>query len=193
MRCPSPTLSVAHQGVRPNPMSGPAGRARSLAAPSLRKIGLEATRARVAASSQMANRLHKLLLPWLLICTPVWAARLPVPPLPPAKPSPVRVVHAPHRGSHASAKAVSSRRTPVPPMPPAGAQLVRLAPMRDRDIQPPPDPNSSPHTKVSPTDFHLPKVDADAGYPYGARYRSPEDTKPIDTPGFTLTIPLRLP
>ena len=65
--------------------------------------------------------------------------------------------------------------------------------MPNRDVQPPPDPNSSPHTKVSPTDFHLPRVDADAGYPYGSQYRSPEDVKPIDTPGFTVTFPLRLP
>jgi hypothetical protein len=71
--------------------------------------------------------------------------------------------------------------------------LARPAPLPNRDVQPPPDPNSSPHAKVSPTDFHLPKVDADAGYPYGSQYRSPEDMKPIDTPGFTVTFPLRLP
>ena len=138
----------------------------------------------------MANRLLKLVLPWLLICPPVWAARLPVPPLPPAKPPPVKVVHAPHRGSHPPARAVLSRRTPVPPIPPAGAQLAKLAPMPDRDVQPPPD---LPHTKVTPTDFHLPKVDGDAGYPYGSQHRSPEDMKPIDTPVFTVTFPLRLP
>jgi len=76
---------------------------------------------------------------------------------------------------------------------PAPAQLGRLAPMPDRDAQPPPDPNSLSHTKVSPTDFHLPKIDADAGYPYGSRYRSPEDKRSIDTPGFTVSFPLRLP
>ena len=137
----------------------------------------------------MAKRLLKLVLPWLLICPPVWAARLPVPPLPPAKPPTVKIVHAPRR-SPSSAKAGLSRRTPVPPIPPAGAQPAKPAPMPDRDVQPPPD---LPHTKVTPTDFHLPKVDADAGYPYGSQHRSPEDMKPIDTPGFTLTFPLRLP
>jgi hypothetical protein len=50
--------------------------------------------------------------------------------------------------------------------------------------------SASPHAKVSPTDFHLPKVDA---YAYGPQYRSPEDMKPIDTLGFTVTFPLRLP
>ena len=148
---------------------------------------------RITPRRIMANRLHRLVLLWLLISPPVLAARLPVPPLPPPKPPPVRVVHAPHRVLHAPAKAVLSQRTPVPPFPPAGAQRARLAPMPDRDFQPPPDPSSSPQTKVSPTDFRLPKVDTDAGYPYGSQYRSPENMKPIDTPGFTLTVPLRLP
>jgi hypothetical protein len=44
-----------------------------------------------------------------------------------------------------------------------------------------------------PTDFRSPNVDANAGYPYGSQYRTPEDQQPIQTPGFTVTIPLRLP
>jgi hypothetical protein len=61
----------------------------------------------------------------------------------------------------------------------------------DQDAQPPSEP--PPHTRVIPTDFRLPKVDTDAGYPYGSRFRSPQETQPIQTPGFTVTIPLRLP
>src|SRR6476646_3058689 len=143
----------------------------------------------------MANRLHKLVLPWMLICPPVWAERLPVPPVPPTSSSPVRVVQVPHRGSHSSTKPVWSRRTPIPPIPQPSSRLARLAPAPtpDRDARPPPEPNSSPHTKVTPTDFRAPKVDADAGFPYGSRFRSPEDVRPIQTSGFTLTIPLRLP
>jgi hypothetical protein len=68
--------------------------------------------------------------------------------------------------------------------------VARLAPTPDRDVQPPPDP---PHTKVSPTDFRLPPVDADAGYPSGSHIRFPEDLKSLDTPGFTVSFPLRLP
>jgi hypothetical protein len=63
----------------------------------------------------------------------------------------------------------------------------------DRDAHPPPDPNSSPHTKVIPTDFRAPKTDADAGFLYGSRFRTPQDIRPIQTPGFTVTIPLWLP
>jgi hypothetical protein len=82
-----------------------------------------------------------------------------------------------------------------PPIPQTSTRLARLAPAPtpDRDARPPPEPNSSPHTKVTPTDFRPPKIDADAGFPYGSRFRSPEDVRPIQTPGFTLTIPLRLP
>jgi hypothetical protein len=74
-------------------------------------------------------------------------------------------------------------------------RLARLAPAPtpDRDARPPPEPYSSPHTKVTPTDFRPPNVDADAGFPYGSRFHSPEDARQIQTPGFTLTIPLRLP
>ena len=82
---------------------------------------------------------------------------------------------------------------PIPPNPRARTQQAGLAPMPDRDVQPPPDPNASPHTKVSVTDFRAPNVDSDAGFPYGSRFRSPYDAQPIQTPGFTLTFPLRLP
>ncbi len=141
----------------------------------------------------MANRLCKLVPLWLLTCPPVWAERLPVPPIPPTGASPTRAVQAPHRASHSSTNAVSSRRRPVPPVPHAGTRLATPAPLPDRDARPPPDPDSSPHTKVNVTDFRQPNIDADAGYPYGSRFRTPEDAKPIQTPGFTLTIPLRLP
>ena len=113
----------------------------------------------------------------------------------PSSSSSVRVAaRAPHRESHSSAKAVVfSRRPPTPPVPPADIQQVGLAPVSDRDARPPPDANSAPHTKVGVTDFRLPKPDAADGFPYGSRFRSPQDARPIDTPGFTVTIPLRLP
>jgi hypothetical protein len=139
--------------------------------------------------TDMANRLHKLVLPLLLICHPVWAERLPVPPVPPAGSSPVRPVQVPH----ASAKAVLPRRTPILPITHASTRLATPAPMPDRDARPPPDPNASPHTKVTLTNFRPPTSDTDAGYPYGSRFRSPQDVQPIQTPGFTGTIPLRLP
>ena len=141
----------------------------------------------------VASRLHKLVLPLLLIGPPVWSARLPVPPVPPARSSPVRPVQAHHRGAHSSTKAGLSRRTPIPPVPHASTRLARPAPLPDQDALPPPDPNSSPHTKISVIDLHPPTVDTDAGFPYGSRLRYPQDTRPIQTPGFTLTIPLRLP
>jgi len=143
--------------------------------------------------TDMANHLHKLVLPLLLIGPPVWAERLPVPPVPPTSSSPVRLVQVPHRGSPSPAKAVLSRRTPVPPIPHASTQLATPAPMPDRDARPPPDPNSSPHIEVTPTDFRPPTADTDAGFPYGSRFHSPQDLQPIQTPGFMVAIPLRLP
>ena len=142
--------------------------------------------------AHMANRLHRLALPWLMISLPVWAERLPVPPIP-TGPAPTRVVQVPHRGSRSSTKANLSRKAPIPPNPLPSALLASPAPVPDRDAQPPPDPNSAPHTKVSVADFRPPKTDASAALPYGARYQSPDDQRPIETPGFTVTIPLRLP
>jgi hypothetical protein len=143
--------------------------------------------------TDMAKRLHKLVLPLLLICPPVWAEKLPVPPVPPTSSPPARVAQVPQRRSHSSTKAGLSRRIPIPPVPHANTPLTGAAPVPDRDAQPPPGPNASPHTKVTPTDFRLPNINADAGYPSGSRFRSPQDTQPIQTPGFTVTIPLRLP
>jgi hypothetical protein len=143
--------------------------------------------------ADMANHLHKLVLPLLLISPPVWAERLPVPPVPPTSSSPVRPVQVPHRGLPSPAKAVLSRRTPVPPIPHASTQLATPAPMPDRDARRPPDPNSSPHIEVTPTDFRPPTADTDAGFPYGSRFHSPQDLQPIQTPGFMVAIPLRLP
>ena len=67
----------------------------------------------------MAIRLHKLVVPWLLICPPVWAARLPVPPVPPSVPR--RLEWPKFRATQPrviSTKAVWSRKTPIPPIPP---------------------------------------------------------------------------
>jgi hypothetical protein len=141
----------------------------------------------------LANHLPKLVLPLLLISRPVWAERLPVPPVPPTRSSPVKSVQVSHRGSPSSAKAVLSRRTPIAPNPHATTQLATPAPVPDRDARPPPDPDLSLHTKVTPTDFRPPAADTDAAFPYGSRFRSPQDRRPIQIPGFTVTIPLRLP
>ena len=69
----------------------------------------------------IANRLHKLVLPWLLISTPVWAERLPVPPVPPTNSPSVSVVQTPHRGPQFAAK--------------SEPELARLLQQRNTDIQ----------------------------------------------------------
>jgi hypothetical protein len=167
----------------------------------------------VFSLKHVPNRLHKLVLPLLLICPPVWAAKLPVPPIPPNRPSLARapkfsqklpvppvpppgasqtkVAQLPHRASHAATQAVWSRRIPIPPFPIASTPLTSPAPVPDRDAQPPPAP--LPHTAVTPTDFRSPNVYTGAAYPYGSQYPTPEDKTPLGTPGFTVTIPLRLP
>src|SRR4051794_11140651 len=94
---------------------------------------------------------------------------------PPTRSSLVRPVQVPHRGSPSSAKAALPRRAPIPPIPHSSTQLATPAPMPDPDAWPPPDPNSSPHIKVAPTDFRPLTPDTDAGFPYRSRFRSPQD------------------
>jgi hypothetical protein len=145
---------------------------------------------------RMPIRPHKLVVPWLLICPSVLAARLPVPPVPPAIPPPAKLAHvSQQQGLHSSTKPIRSRKTPIPPIPPrASRQLAKPAPVPDWDTPLPPDPNSSPHTKVSVADFRRPlTADSGAGFPHGSQFQSREDARPIQTLGLTLTIPLRLP
>src|SRR5215469_10027240 len=141
-------------------------------------VGTDCVSVPLIIMTDMTNRLHTLVLPLLLICPPAWAEKLPVPPVPPTRSSPARVASVPHRTSHASTNAVLSRRTPIPPVPQADTPLTSAAPVPQRDPPPPPDSNSSPHTKVTPADFRPPKVDTDAGYPYGSRFRFPQDKQP---------------
>ena len=161
------------------------------------------------------NHLQKLVLPLLLICPPVWAAKLPVHPIPATRPSPARVAkvsqklpvppvpppgasptqiaQVPHRASHSATQTVLSRQVPIPPVPNANAPLTTPAPVPDRDAQSPLGPDSLPHTRVTPTDFRSPNVYTGAAYPYGSQFPTPEDKQPLGTPGLTVTIPLRLP
>src|SRR3954447_25314138 len=125
---------------------------------------------RMGDSTQMvANHLPKLVLPLLLISRPAWAERLPVPPIPPTRSSPLKPVQVSHRGSSSSVKAVLSRRTRIAPNPHAATQLAAPAPVPDRDTRPPPDPDLSLRTKVTPTDFRPPAADTDAAFPNGSR------------------------
>ena len=163
------------------------------------------------AVKHVPHQLHKLVLPLLLICLPVWvAAKLPVPPIPPTRPSsarvakvpqklpapfprpgasPTKVAQVPQREPHSSTQVALSRRIPIPPFPSVTAPSSQ-APIPNRDQEPPADP---PHTRVTPTDFRSPNIYPGAGYPYGSQYPTPEDNKPLGTPGLTVTIPLRLP
>jgi hypothetical protein len=154
------------------------------------------------------NHLQKLVLPLLLICPPVWAAKLPVHPIPATRPSPAsvakvsqklpvppvpppgalptKIAQVRHRASHSATQAVWSRQLPTPPVPNANTLLTTPAPVPDRDAQPPLGPDSLPHTRVIPIDFRSPNV-------YTAQFPTPEDKQPLGTPGLTVTIPLRLP
>jgi hypothetical protein len=79
---------------------------------------------------------------------------------------------------------------PVPPMPPPDRQLAEAAPVPDRDAQPPVAPTSD-ETTVDLRLYRANTYDSSAGFVPGSRYQSNEDRKPIQTPGFTVRVPLQ--
>jgi hypothetical protein len=79
---------------------------------------------------------------------------------------------------------------PVPPIPPGHPPMAEAAPVPDVNAEAPVSPVSE---KVS-VDVRLYRVnlyDPSLGFAPGSRYQSTEDRKAIQTPGFTVNVPLR--
>ena len=109
----------------------------------------------------------------------VHAARspLPLPPMPPA--------HAPANDVAGAAPGP----LPVPPPPPAQALAAEPAPLPDADLQMP-TPRAQT-TRVHVRIFSLDEHDSGLGFIPGSAYPAPEDRKPMQTPGITVSVPMR--
>ncbi len=79
---------------------------------------------------------------------------------------------------------------PVPPIPPDIPPLADAAPVPNIDAQAPvtltPDQPS-----VNVRLYRAKTYDPSAGFVPGSRYQSTEDRKPIQTPGFSINVPLK--
>jgi hypothetical protein len=90
----------------------------------------------------------------------------------------------------ATAAASPPRSLPVPPIPPADPPSGQSAPMPDRDAL-------APHETVEQTvrvrvrDFRADRVNQGMAYTPGSQFQTSEDKRPIQTPGFTVEVPLR--
>ncbi len=105
-------------------------------------------------------------------------SRLPLPPAPPA--------HAPAGVVVGAAARLSF---PLPPLPPTHAPAGEPAPLPDTDLsQPTPGAETATfHVRV----FSLDEHDAGLAFIPGSAYPAPEDRKPMQTPGVTVSLPMQ--
>jgi hypothetical protein len=79
---------------------------------------------------------------------------------------------------------------PVPPLPPQNRPLDQTAPVPDLDAHAPLVPLSDgPSVNVRFYRFNPPNPSM--GFAPGSRYQTSEDRKPIQTPGFSVSVPVQ--
>jgi hypothetical protein len=79
---------------------------------------------------------------------------------------------------------------PVPPIPPEHPPLADAAPVPNVNAEAPVTPASDKPT-VNVTVYRIRLYDPSVGFGPGSRYQSSEDRKPIQTPGFSVSVPLK--
>jgi hypothetical protein len=80
---------------------------------------------------------------------------------------------------------------PVPPLPPTATPPTFAAPVPDDTVQPP-TPEAANSPVVRPDVFNAPIENLTSdGFLPGSRYEDSEERKGIQTPGVSVTIPLR--
>jgi len=79
---------------------------------------------------------------------------------------------------------------PVPPVPPDQRPVGDVAPVPNPDLLAPASP-ASDQPSVSVRLFRNRPYDPSVGFTPGSRYQSSEDRKPIQTPGLSLSVPIK--
>ena len=79
---------------------------------------------------------------------------------------------------------------PVPPIPPIVPPLADAAPVPDVNAQAPVAPTSD-KPSLNVRLYRSQTFDTGAGFVPGSRYQTNEDRKPIQTPGFSINVPLK--
>jgi hypothetical protein len=79
---------------------------------------------------------------------------------------------------------------PVPPIPPRIPPIADAAPVPNPDAEAPATP-SSDEPSVNVQLYRARMYDPSVGFVPGSRYQSTEDRKPIQTPGFSISVPLK--
>jgi hypothetical protein len=79
---------------------------------------------------------------------------------------------------------------PVPPVPPDIPPIADAAPVPNPDAAEPVTP-SSDAPSVNVRMYRARMYDPSVGFVPGSRYESSEDRKPIQTPGLSISVPLK--
>ncbi len=79
---------------------------------------------------------------------------------------------------------------PIPPLPPANLPVNEAAPVPDVDAVGPIAP-ASDKTTVNVKLYRNRMYDPSVGFVPGSRFQTAEDRKPIQTPGFSISVPLK--
>lgn len=79
---------------------------------------------------------------------------------------------------------------PIPPVPPTNQPLDHAAPVPNIDARAPVVAQSEGPT-VDVRLYRARTYDSSVGFVPGSRYQSSEDRKPIQTPGFVVSVPLK--
>lgn len=88
-----------------------------------------------------------------------------------------------------SAPPVLAEALPVPPIPPEHYPLGETAPVPNLDTMVPMAPLSDA-PKISVRLYRARPYDPGFGFAPGSRYQDTEERKPIQTPGFSVSVPL---
>lgn len=88
------------------------------------------------------------------------------------------------------AKGVLANELPIPPIPPADHPSSAPAPVPDDQVRAPiAEVVSGP--SVALRFYRAPAYTQGAGFTPGSEFQTPEDRKPIQTPGFSVSVPLK--
>jgi hypothetical protein len=83
----------------------------------------------------------------------------------------------------------TAEELPLPPIPPEHPPAADAAPIPNVNARAPVTPTSS-KPSVNVTMYRAPMYDPGVGFTPGSRYQSSEDRKPIQTPGFSVSVPI---
>lgn len=79
---------------------------------------------------------------------------------------------------------------PIPPVPPENPPLGEIAPIPNVDARAP-AARAADSPTVDVKFFHIRRYDPSMGFAPGSRYETNEDRRPIQPPGFSVSVPLK--